>query len=141
MLRYSVTGPGADQPPTGVFIISPVSGQLSVTKPLDREHISNFHVRPLFLQLPPSGGVLATVTGHAQAAGVWSTAGKLRPGGATCGPVNQFIRPMEGRGLSAWLVRERFHKGCGGHLEFPGSTSRLLSHPRRCLHHAVAHAA
>lgn len=52
MLRYSVTGPGADQPPTGIFIISPVSGQLSVTKPLDREHISNFHVRPL-LQ-PPS---------------------------------------------------------------------------------------
>uniref|UniRef100_H3CYP9 Cadherin 2, type 1, N-cadherin (neuronal) n=1 Tax=Tetraodon nigroviridis TaxID=99883 RepID=H3CYP9_TETNG len=42
MLRYSVTGPGADQPPTGIFIISPISGQLSVTKPLDREHISNF---------------------------------------------------------------------------------------------------
>lgn len=47
MLRYSVTGPGADQPPTGIFIISPISGQLSVTKPLDREHISNFHVRSL----------------------------------------------------------------------------------------------
>lgn len=46
MLRYSVTGPGADQPPTGIFIINPISGQLSVTKPLDREHISNFHVRP-----------------------------------------------------------------------------------------------
>lgn len=45
MLRYSVTGPGADQPPTGIFIINPISGQLSVTKPLDREHISNFHVR------------------------------------------------------------------------------------------------
>ncbi|KAK5615077.1 Chromodomain-helicase DNA-binding protein, partial [Crenichthys baileyi] len=44
-LRYSVTGPGADQPPTGIFIINPVSGQLSVTKPLDREHISNFHLR------------------------------------------------------------------------------------------------
>ncbi|KAI9523888.1 Chromodomain-helicase DNA-binding protein, partial [Dissostichus eleginoides] len=43
MLRYSVTGPGADQPPTGIFIISPISGELSVTKPLDREHISNFH--------------------------------------------------------------------------------------------------
>ncbi|CAO2593366.1 CDH2, partial [Lemmus lemmus] len=34
-LRYSVTGPGADQPPTGIFIINPISGQLSVTKPLD----------------------------------------------------------------------------------------------------------
>ncbi|XP_015209326.2 cadherin-2 [Lepisosteus oculatus] len=44
-LRYSVTGPGADQPPTGIFIINPISGQLSVTKPLDREHISNFHLR------------------------------------------------------------------------------------------------
>ncbi|XP_058494075.1 cadherin-2-like isoform X1 [Solea solea] len=45
MLRYSVTGPGADQPPTGIFIINPITGQLSVTKPLDREHISNFHLR------------------------------------------------------------------------------------------------
>ncbi|XP_034386642.1 cadherin-2-like [Cyclopterus lumpus] len=45
LLRYSVTGPGADQPPTSIFIISPISGQLSVTKPLDREHISNFHLR------------------------------------------------------------------------------------------------
>ncbi|XP_028818498.1 cadherin-2-like [Denticeps clupeoides] len=43
-LRYSVTGPGADQPPTGIFIINPINGQLSVTKPLDRELISNFHV-------------------------------------------------------------------------------------------------
>ncbi|XP_057696181.1 cadherin-2-like [Corythoichthys intestinalis] len=45
LLRYSVTGPGADQPPTGIFIINPISGQLSVTKPLDREHIANFHLR------------------------------------------------------------------------------------------------
>ncbi|KAA8589896.1 hypothetical protein FQN60_013261, partial [Etheostoma spectabile] len=30
MLRYSVTGPGADQPPTGIFIINPISGQLSL---------------------------------------------------------------------------------------------------------------
>ncbi|KAK1172845.1 cadherin-2-like, partial [Acipenser oxyrinchus oxyrinchus] len=44
-LRYSVTGPGADQPPTGIFIINPISGELSVTKPLDREQISNFHLR------------------------------------------------------------------------------------------------
>lgn len=43
-LRYSVTGPGADQPPTGIFIINPISGQLSVTKPLDRELIARFHV-------------------------------------------------------------------------------------------------
>ncbi|XP_029447031.1 cadherin-2 [Rhinatrema bivittatum] len=44
-LRYSVTGPGADQPPTGIFIISPLTGQLSVTKPLDREQIASFHLR------------------------------------------------------------------------------------------------
>ncbi|NP_001165707.1 cadherin-2A precursor [Xenopus laevis] len=44
-LRYSVTGPGADQPPLGVFIINPISGQLSVTKPLDREQIATFHLR------------------------------------------------------------------------------------------------
>ena len=43
-LRYSVTGPGADQPPTSIFIINPISGELSVTKPLDRENIGNFHV-------------------------------------------------------------------------------------------------
>uniref|UniRef100_A0A672PQ46 Cadherin-2-like n=1 Tax=Sinocyclocheilus grahami TaxID=75366 RepID=A0A672PQ46_SINGR len=44
-LRYSVTGPGADQNPTGLFIIDAISGILSVTKPLDREHIPNFHLR------------------------------------------------------------------------------------------------
>lgn len=43
-LRYSVTGPGADQPPTGIFTIDPISGELSVNKPLDREHIPSFHV-------------------------------------------------------------------------------------------------
>lgn len=43
-LRYSVTGPGADQPPNGIFIIDPISGELSVNKPLDREHIPSFHV-------------------------------------------------------------------------------------------------
>ncbi|XP_066537158.1 cadherin-2-like [Hoplias malabaricus] len=44
-LRYSVTGPGADQPPTGIFSINPISGELSVLKPLDREHIASFHLR------------------------------------------------------------------------------------------------
>lgn len=50
-LRYSVTGPGADQPPTSIFIIDPISGELSVNKPLDREHIPNFHVSETNLSL------------------------------------------------------------------------------------------
>ncbi|CAO2593283.1 Cdh2 [Lemmus lemmus] len=41
--RYRVTGPGADQPPTSIFIINLISGQLSVTKPLDQELIARFH--------------------------------------------------------------------------------------------------
>lgn len=53
-LRYSVTGPGADQPPTGIFIIDPISGELSVNKPLDREHIPNFHVSETTLICPYS---------------------------------------------------------------------------------------
>uniref|UniRef100_A0A8C1RHW3 Cadherin 2 n=1 Tax=Cyprinus carpio TaxID=7962 RepID=A0A8C1RHW3_CYPCA len=44
-LRYSVTGPGADQPPTGVFSIDPISGLLTVLKPLDREHLPSFNLR------------------------------------------------------------------------------------------------
>uniref|UniRef100_A0A671RUC2 Cadherin-2-like n=1 Tax=Sinocyclocheilus anshuiensis TaxID=1608454 RepID=A0A671RUC2_9TELE len=44
-LRYSVTGPGADQPPTGVFSIDPISGLLTVLKPLDREHLPIFNLR------------------------------------------------------------------------------------------------
>ncbi|XP_043543463.1 cadherin-2-like [Chiloscyllium plagiosum] len=44
-LRYSVTGPGADQPPAGIFSINPISGQLAVTKPLDREQRASYHLR------------------------------------------------------------------------------------------------
>ncbi|XP_048452172.1 cadherin-2 [Rhincodon typus] len=44
-LRYSVTGPGADQPPAGIFSINPISGQLVVTKPLDREQRASYHLR------------------------------------------------------------------------------------------------
>lgn len=43
-IRYSITGVGADQPPNEVFSIDPVVGKMFVTKPLDREHRSSYHV-------------------------------------------------------------------------------------------------
>jgi len=51
-LRYSVTGPGADQNPTGLFIIDAISGILSVTKPLDREHTPYFNVSVCVFMTP-----------------------------------------------------------------------------------------
>lgn len=43
-IRYSITGAGADQPPSDVYIIDPISGKMSVTKPLDREDRASYHV-------------------------------------------------------------------------------------------------
>uniref|UniRef100_A0A8B9K4B0 Cadherin-4 n=1 Tax=Astyanax mexicanus TaxID=7994 RepID=A0A8B9K4B0_ASTMX len=42
-IRYSITGAGADQPPGDVYIIDPVTGKMSVTKPLDREDRASYH--------------------------------------------------------------------------------------------------
>uniref|UniRef100_A0A3P9HWE4 Cadherin-4 n=1 Tax=Oryzias latipes TaxID=8090 RepID=A0A3P9HWE4_ORYLA len=44
-IRYSITGVGADQPPNEVFSIDPELGKMFVTKPLDREHRSSYHLR------------------------------------------------------------------------------------------------
>ncbi|GAA6098382.1 cadherin-4-like isoform X1, partial [Tachysurus ichikawai] len=43
-IRYSITGMGADQPPNEVFNIDPEKGKMYVTKPLDREERSSYHV-------------------------------------------------------------------------------------------------
>ncbi|XP_053338370.1 cadherin-4-like [Clarias gariepinus] len=44
-IRYSITGMGADQPPNEVFNIDPEKGKMYVTKPLDREERSSYHLR------------------------------------------------------------------------------------------------
>ncbi|XP_040187214.1 cadherin-4 isoform X1 [Rana temporaria] len=45
MIRYSITGIGADQPPMEIFNIDPISGKMYVTRPLDREERSSYHLR------------------------------------------------------------------------------------------------
>ncbi|XP_031749830.1 cadherin-4 isoform X2 [Xenopus tropicalis] len=45
MIRYSITGVGADQPPMEIFSIDPISGRMYVTRPLDREERSSYHLR------------------------------------------------------------------------------------------------
>ncbi|XP_047390663.1 cadherin-4 isoform X2 [Sciurus carolinensis] len=44
-IRYSITGVGADQPPTEVFSIDSMSGRMYVTRPMDREERASYHLR------------------------------------------------------------------------------------------------
>ncbi|XP_029467691.1 cadherin-4 isoform X1 [Rhinatrema bivittatum] len=44
-IRYSITGVGADQPPMEIFNIDPINGRMYVTRPLDREERSSYHLR------------------------------------------------------------------------------------------------
>uniref|UniRef100_A0A667ZYD0 Cadherin-4 n=1 Tax=Myripristis murdjan TaxID=586833 RepID=A0A667ZYD0_9TELE len=44
-IRYSITGAGADQPPSDIYNIDPVHGKMYVTRPLDREERASYHLR------------------------------------------------------------------------------------------------
>ncbi|KAI2650798.1 Desmoglein-2 [Labeo rohita] len=43
-LRYTLKGPGANQPPIGYFIVNPYTGFVRLTRPLDREERQNYTV-------------------------------------------------------------------------------------------------
>ncbi|XP_075427512.1 cadherin-4 isoform X3 [Ascaphus truei] len=45
LIRYSITGVGADQPPMEIFSIDPITGRMYVMRPLDREERSSYHLR------------------------------------------------------------------------------------------------
>lgn len=42
--KFRLSGKGVDQDPKGIFRINEISGDVSVTRPLDREAIANYEV-------------------------------------------------------------------------------------------------
>uniref|UniRef100_A0A8C9S699 Cadherin domain-containing protein n=1 Tax=Scleropages formosus TaxID=113540 RepID=A0A8C9S699_SCLFO len=56
-IHYSITGPGADEPPKGLFFMNKYSGQIFVTQPLDREkQLNKLFFLQLFAHASASGG-------------------------------------------------------------------------------------
>lgn len=50
---YSITGPGADSPPEGIFAIEKETGWLLLNKPLDWEKIAKYEASNLSIQQGP----------------------------------------------------------------------------------------
>ncbi|XP_005752057.1 cadherin-4-like [Pundamilia nyererei] len=44
-LHYSITGPGADQPPVALFTMNRDTGSLYVTQPVDREEVAHYKLQ------------------------------------------------------------------------------------------------
>lgn len=59
--KFQLSGKGVDQDPKGIFRINEISGDVSVTRPLDREEIANYEVSAHLNWISPSVLVIYTL--------------------------------------------------------------------------------